>query len=400
VHPADHIVEHAHDARVVGQAQFMRGLGADGVGRLRRLAQCQRIGRAEEPAVVVHVKAVEPLLAARADVVDLLAGEAHLALPVEHLEVLLVAARNELHRLAIPGADQRLSDRRARRRQRQRFDLVELNRLALRDQIAARQADEVRRLRPQRHAAAARLDERVDPAVDAPHLVAVTLFDNAGDAQAEDALDDRHVDGRVQVVGAEIVDRAHHVSARLIQVGPARGDGDRAGRRRTPAQRTLRTAQHFDLLDIEHRLEQDARRKRRVVQVEFDRAVVAARVHVIGDAAQGGLGADAVGAAGQLEAWDQALDLLEFAQVQLVDVLGRDRVHDQRHVLLRFPAAARLNDDHVVPIGCIVGAGGNPVKIPRSRILRERRSGHAEEADASQRERTNKLHENTSPGDR
>src|SRR3546814_2015616 len=68
----------------------------------------------------------------------------------------------------------------------------------------------------------------------------------------------------------EIGARQVGIATGLVQVGLLRGDGDRARRRGAAAQGALRSAQHFDLADVEHRIEQRVRLDRRVVEIELD----------------------------------------------------------------------------------------------------------------------------------
>ncbi|CAN7516137.1 hypothetical protein LJR219_003612 [Phenylobacterium sp. LjRoot219] len=144
---------------------------------------------------------------------------------------------------------------------------------------------------------------------------------------------------------------------------------------------TARAAQHLDLADVEHRLEQQPRRDRRLVEIELDGAVIAAGVHVVGDAAQRRAVADAVGVLRQGQARNERLHVPEFPDIELRQFLRRHRLDGQRHVLLAFIPPSRRDDDlidHARREQLLLGGA--------RRFLGDGRRGERQDADARQGE--------------
>ena len=82
-------------------------------------------------------------------------------------------------------------------------------------------------------------------------VVAVGLRDGADQADREDVLDDGHIERTLHAGRVEAAVTEAQLRAEVLHVRTLAADVDRAARRVLAEQRALRTAEHFDALDVE-----------------------------------------------------------------------------------------------------------------------------------------------------
>ena len=363
----------------------MRGVRRQRIGRLRQFGQRaaqHRVGVAiavahhqrgegivEDAGFVERLDGADFLVKLLADVSQALAKVRKLRLPVVDLEILVEAPRHGRHAQSVARRDEagagggagEVGDR-LRLIVRRRFAGYALVHEVQFEQTVERIGGDAGAQAGGLVVARRRGVKRIGVG-ERTHARTLIVRNDTGDADRQFVRQDRHVDCAVEVIAVNVVDRGVHHAADFRQIRAAHGDVDRTRRRGAAAQRALRAALDFDLADVEHRLEQRTRRRRGVVDVEFDRAVVAGGVDVEVDAAHGRNGADAVGVADQVQAGNDGGDVFELAQVELFDRFGGDRVNHGGNVLDRFVAAAGRNDDFVAQRsaffnGCIFLRGG------------------------------------------
>ena len=356
VEHADDIVEHAGDAIVGAQAQFVRGFPARDRGELEIFDARQDVGG------VLRRPRGRPAIAVGTDVVELLAGEAPFELTGDEIRRAAALGRTVGDGEAVLRRDDRAVGAVARAE-----DVGE--RLRARPQALVHDRGIERRagLEAQRRAHGLRARIGLGAEVGARHARTVVVIDQRGDAQGQDVGDERQADRRLEVDVAAVGAAEVHIAADFIEIRAMRGDGDRAGRRGAAAERALRALEHFDLADVEQRLaDRRAATGGRVIQVELDdRAGV--RVEEGRHAAHRRARAEATsgrGAALDRDARDDLGDVGGVVDAQLLDGVARNGVHHLRHVLQALVLAARGDDDRAGVIGLEGGVG---------RVLREDR---------------------------
>ncbi|CCW19505.1 hypothetical protein EBBID32_38720 [Sphingobium indicum BiD32] len=319
-----------------------------------RRALCHAAGRLidvttdEEIAIIDIVGRIELLLAILTLIDQPLAPLRQFRAPVIDVEPLVDDPRLFLDRQAILGRDQHRAGSGGR------IGFAEGNRLIIGPRVAVHILIGAFQLDP-----VGRFDQANDAVALGPRMgvwraggahqwadaIGFIFVPHARHADTRNAFDDGHVERALEVERADVVAGPVGIAAKLVEIGLARGDGDRAGGRCATTQRALWAALHFDLADVVHLLEDDTRRNRRIVEIEFDRAVVAAGIGIEIDAAQPRIATDAIGVGGQFQTRRERFDFSEFAEIEVGDRLSGHRVDDGRDVLHIFFAAAGLHDD-------------------------------------------------------
>ena len=192
--------------------------------------------------------------------------------------------------------------------------------------------------------------------------VAVALQVVAGRTHRQ-RLADRHVDHALHADRVVVAVFRFTGSAETVEVWLGGAEVDHARGRVAAEQGALRTAQHFDLRQIEElAFEQAGEELRRVVHVDRGRAVAGHAGAKVTDAADGEAGGGEV-RLGEGDVGQRKLQVERVADLLLGQVLGREGADRDRHRLQALRLALSGHDDFLDTRAAVGGL----------RALRERR---------------------------